>query len=260
METRLNGKSPLYFVITSINNLVIILNINFKKAIIAKQFLYKYTFLCSKSSHSSSDEFSEDNDDYCQEDKTLVEDNSVSNRIYPRKQPGIYMIRCTVNDKRYYGESKNVSGRLSSHKSLLHRKIHSNQSLQRDWDLYQQDYFEFVVLYMGSEWDNRENRQAKEASLIIDDRLICYNYLVGSKRPKEQNPFWGKTHTEETKAIIGESNRKPNDELGKAIILDGQIYPSISEASRQTNKARKTIRKRLLDPNDTGCIEIQQND
>jgi hypothetical protein len=30
----------------------------------------------------------------------------VPNQIQPRKQPGLYMIRCTQNDWRYYGESQ----------------------------------------------------------------------------------------------------------------------------------------------------------
>lgn len=59
-------------------------------------------------------------------------DNSVQSQIQPRKQPGIYMIRCKKNDWRYYGESKNVSGRLASHRSMLNRQIHPNKRLQLD--------------------------------------------------------------------------------------------------------------------------------
>ena len=55
--------------------------------------------------------------------KENKKDNPVPNRIQPRKQPGLYMIRCIINDFRYYGESNNVSGRLASHRSLLIRKM-----------------------------------------------------------------------------------------------------------------------------------------
>nr|ALO21640.1 putative GIY YIG homing endonuclease [Stephanosphaera pluvialis] len=43
----------------------------------------------------------------------FVGGNPVLNRLLPRQKPGLYMIRCDVNDKRYYGESKNVSARLN---------------------------------------------------------------------------------------------------------------------------------------------------
>ena len=190
-------------------------------------------------------------------EEECINDNSVSNQIQPRKQPGLYMIRCKVNDKRYYGESKNVSGRLASHKSQLNRKIHPNSRLQHDWNTFGEDCFQFNVLFMGSSWEKREERIAKETLLIIQDRHLCYNYLEGQSRLTTQNPFYQKKHTDETKKKIGDGMRGiPNDKLGKAITLDGVIYPSLAEASRITKHSRKFIRKRLENPNDSGCTEI----
>jgi hypothetical protein len=189
-------------------------------------------------------------------------ENPVSNQnqncLQPRKQPGLYMIRCDVNDKRYYGESTNVSGRLASHKSYLNRNIHPCRELQHDFQTYGIEQFEFVVLFMGPSWQNREDRLVRESMLILQDRQLCYNYLTNNNsRPKEKNPFWGKTHSEETKKLIGDSMRNiPNDALGKPIQLNGQIYPSLAEASRATGMARKTIRKKLNDPADTSCTQI----
>jgi len=50
----------------------------------------------------------------------------------------------------------------------------------------------------------------------------------------------------------------PNDALGKPIRLDGQVYPSLAEASRATGMSRKTIRKRMNDPDDTTCTELDR--
>nr|YP_009184964.1 putative GIY-YIG homing endonuclease [Hafniomonas laevis]ALO63086.1 putative GIY-YIG homing endonuclease [Hafniomonas laevis] len=229
-ETRLNGKSPF-------------------SDLLATRQTRIFTTLCKKSSDISG----QDNVKRS-EDQT---DNSVSNQIQPRKQPGVYMIRCIANDKRYYGESCNISSRLASHKSQLHRNIHPSSLLQRDFNCYGLEGFNFVVLYMGSSWEDQETRRYKELELIIRDRHLCYNKLDELGRSKDNNPFFGKKHSEETKQRIGDSMRGvPNDALGKAIMLNGVKYPSIAEASRQTKMARKTIRKRLQDPNDSSCIEI----
>lgn len=179
---------------------------------------------------------------------TLKEGNPVPNRIQPRKQPGLYMIRCTQNDWRYYGESSNVSGRLSSHKSILTRKIHANYLLQADWNKFGCSCFEFHVLYMGPQWEDASVRRGKELELIVLDRTLCYNIVESASRPGEQNPFFGRVHTEETKRRIGDAMRGvPKDSLGRQISINGQVYASIAEASRQTTHSRKLIRDRVND-------------
>lgn len=225
LETCLNGKNPGFF-----NN-----------------FLVKKYFLQSKILKRN-----------CLKKKN--EDNSVPNRILPRKQPGIYMIYCLKNDWRYYGESNNVSSRLASHKSLLNRKIHPNRNLQKDWDLYGFDFFEFIILYMGERWIKQYIRRGKETELIILDRNQCYNILEDSSRPGELNPFWKRTHTPETKRKISQAlKNRPNDLLGRKVSVKGVEYPSIAEASRKTNIARKTIRKKIKDKNEKSFFEITKN-
>lgn len=190
-------------------------------------------------------------------DSLLIEENSVPNRIQPRKQSGIYMVRCIQNDWRYYGESKNVSGRLSSHRSLLNRKIHPNVALQVDWNTYGSENFDFIILFMGESWDILSVRKGKELELIILDRALSYNILEGISRPGEKNPFWGKLQTEETKKKISEALKgRPNDRLGRKISVLGTIYPSLAEASRKTGIARKTIRKKLEDLQDTKFFAV----
>ena len=177
-----------------------------------------------------------------------TKDNPVPNRIQPRKQPGLYMIRCIINDFRYYGESNNVSGRLASHRSLLNRKIHPNTIFQHDFNQYGLENFDFVVLFLGPTWENSLIRRGKETELIILDRALCYNILESGLRPGELNPFYGRLHTPEAKKKIGDAMRGiPNDLLGRKVFVNKNSYPSIAEASRQTGEARKTIRKKLND-------------
>ncbi len=149
------------------------------------------------------------------------QDNLVPNRIQPRKQPGLYMIRCIVNDFRYYGESKNVSARLASHRSLLNRKIHPNAVFQHDFNQYSLENFDFVVLFMGPIWEDVLKRRGKETELIILDRALCYNILETSSRPGELNPFYGRLQTPEAKKKIGDALRNiPNDLLGRKVSIN----------------------------------------
>lgn len=188
----------------------------------------------------------------------LSKHDSVPNQLYAQKQPGLYMIRCIINDWRYYGESSNVSGRLASHKSLLNGHIHPNICLQNDWNDYGQRMFEFVVLFMGLHWDQSYVRRGKETELIVLNRNLAYNILEDASRAGEKNSFWKRLHTPETKKKISQALKgRSNDLLGQKVSIKGKIYPSIAEASRQTNIARKTIRNKINNSVDSDYYKME---
>lgn len=167
------------------------------------------------------------------------------------------MIHCLSNDWRYYGETRNISGRLASHKSMLNRQIHPRRVLQMDWNQYGPKSFQFVPLFVGPAWQDRIVRRQKETLLIVENFKITYNITEDGNKKGEHNPFYGKLHTPEIKKRIGDALRgKPNLLLGKAISIEGTQYPSLAEASRQTGHARKTIRLRLEDPSWSDWFEI----
>jgi hypothetical protein len=188
-------------------------------------------------------------------------DNSVLNiseNLSPRKLPGIYMIFCLANNYRYYGETQNISGRIASHKSRLRRKIHSNENLQTDWNLYGESLFNFVILYMGEDWIFKPTRLTMESQLINQNSERCYNIFESLElRVGSLNPFYQKRHSEKTKKLMSLAKKNiPNDNLGKKIKIEGQIFPSIAEASRYLGHSRKLIRKRINDKKFPGWIEI----
>lgn len=169
----------------------------------------------------------------------------------PRKLPGLYMILCVANDYRYYGETMNVSGRIASHKYMLRRKIHRNQNLQKDWNLYNETNFEFVVLYIGVDWKLKKDRLNKEVRLITENRERCYNVFESFElRTGSLNGFYKKRHSEKTKSLMSSLKKNvPNDILGKKIIIEKRIFPSISQASRELGHSRKLIRERITSIN-----------
>jgi group I intron endonuclease len=184
--------------------------------------------------------------------------NPVPKRMAPRQQPGVYIILCIANNKRYYGESINVSARISQHKSRLRRNIHEISELQSDWNQHGEEAFECSALFMSIN-SNKDQRQALELNYISHHFDLCYNKFAQSSRKKQNNPFWGRKHTEETRKQISRSlaENYQNCKLeGISIVLKGKLYPSISEASRQTNHSRDTIRRWLENPNSPHCKRI----
>lgn len=59
---------------------------------------------------------------------------------------GVYLIWCTDRERGYVGSSKDVYKRWREHRALLRSGQHDNQALQRAWDKYGGDAFEFSIL------------------------------------------------------------------------------------------------------------------
>ena len=59
---------------------------------------------------------------------------------------GIYAIINKVNGKIYVGQAVSIEDRWGDHKARLNRGKHENSHLQRAWDKYGADNFEFTVL------------------------------------------------------------------------------------------------------------------
>lgn len=59
---------------------------------------------------------------------------------------GIYRIKNLINNKCYYGSSKEVEKRWSRHKSELNKNRHHNIHLQRAWDKYGKTNFLFEIV------------------------------------------------------------------------------------------------------------------
>jgi len=191
------------------------------------------------------------------------QDNPVPNRMFPRQSPGVYIILCLANNKRYYGQSRNVSARLSQHKSRLRNNKHEVTELQRDFNIYGEENFEFSYVFVSRDFP-LDKRKAMEVELIA--RFIgmglCYNKISAINHIKENNPFYGHSHSEETRRQMSESKLQSNLEKpqqGIAILLNGVVYPSISKASQETKHSRDTIRRWLNDENHKNCVRLDDS-
>ena len=148
---------------------------------------------------------------------------------------GIYQIKNKLNDKVYVGKSVNIPRRWNKHISDFNLNKYPKILIYKAFNKYGLDNFEFSILELCEEKDLIE----KEISWIekLKSKELGYNMTLGgesnlgscnpfygkthsedtkehlSKLAKERtgikNPFYGKQHTEETKKLLAENKGKP---------------------------------------------------
>ena len=132
---------------------------------------------------------------------------------------GIYKITNITNNKVYIGYALNVKVRCKCHRVDLRANKHRNCHLQNAWNTYGETAFEFTVLEYCSkkELTTKEDYYCKYFNAHNDDfgynikptGKELYNHSEstklkisiankGKKRYKEDNPFYGKKHTQES--------------------------------------------------------------
>lgn len=90
---------------------------------------------------------------------------------------GIYFIMCSANNKIYIGSAKNLYNRWREHKAMLSRGIHFNKNLQRAWDKYGSDYFEYSIKESLGEY-NKEfffSRENYWIDLSRENGILLFN-------------------------------------------------------------------------------------
>lgn len=176
------------------------------------------------------------------------------------KRIGIYGIKNTINDKIYIGKTgMNFGDRWDSHRSLLRNNNHDNPYLQRAWNKYGSESFDFIIVEecQVAELDDKEKYWIK----YYKDLNLSYNILDGGDGFNNLG-----THlSEETKRKIGEKNRinglgrkasaetrKKMSEAHKGYRPTPEAIAKTAEASRQAMQANPPLAK--LTPDDVRQI------
>lgn len=159
----------------------------------------------------------------------LKRDDNIYSRI------GIYGIRNLINGKIYVGKTgMNFGDRWDSHRALLRGGKHFNQYLQRAWDKYGEENFDFIIIEECGveELDENERYYIR----LYKEKGLSYNFADGG----EGGSFLGKHLSEETKRKIGEKNRinmtgkKPSEETrNKMSESQNKRYSNWTEEERQ---------------------------
>ena len=152
---------------------------------------------------------------------------------------GIYMIRCKINGKCYIGQSINIKRRWQRHKCDLKNRTHGNKELQEDWNIYGEDKFEFKIIQKCTkdelsdlekkyidEYKSYKNGYNKTIGGLFFEGYIMPEDVKEKVRRGENNGFYGRQHTEETKKKMSENHADfSGNKHPKAIMVIG-ILPS----------------------------------
>lgn len=139
---------------------------------------------------------------------------------------GIYIIKNKINNKFYIGSCKDFRKRKNNHLSNLRRNKHHCQKLQRAFNKYGEDNFEFKLIE-----ELTENTLLREQYWInlLNPNYNCAKLVGGHNR---------KATSEETKAKISAS-KKNKREVYKFDVENNFIekYESVTQAAKSVNKS-----------------------
>lgn len=157
--------------------------------------------------------------------------------IQPKKQPGLYEIKCIKNERWYIGESSNISNRISKHKQTLRANKHVCKLLKIDFQLYKEECFEFNVIAQGPQWENEQKRKETESKLIKEYAPNVYNVLEKQINNNEKFAWWGQFLSMEQKKELSNAKDSGLYEINCKI----NDFSYFGHAGNVTDRLRKHI-------------------
>lgn len=160
---------------------------------------------------------------------------------------GIYVIKNTVNGKRYVGQSKNLTARWKAHLWCLRNDYHAeNLHLRRAWKKYGAQAFVFVIIQRTKKLLTQERYWVKTLNTLHPNGYnICWpgHWPIGKVHPTKGRKWTLKTKAKISKALKG---RNHGPERVKAIRAgfaafqaDPVRYAAYLEKQQSNNPGRR---------------------
>lgn len=159
---------------------------------------------------------------------------------------GIYRLYWNNNNYYYYGQAVDLQRRKSTHKGSASKNKHKNPKIQAIVDKYGMFEFQIIVhcsnehlnfleqRYLDEHFSNEwccnlcPTASSSKGRVYTGKALEAIRQISKNRNFNgERNPFYGKTHSEETKAKI-------------ALSRIGKKYPKLSEAKKGTIASQET--------------------
>ena len=90
----------------------------------------------------------------------------------PKILSGVYRITCVANNKTYIGSSDNIMRRLKTHERELKEGSHNNRLMQKDYDKFGAEFFEFRVLFKDIPKDKLTAYE--KVGIYLYDSIVMY--------------------------------------------------------------------------------------
>jgi group I intron endonuclease len=152
---------------------------------------------------------------------------------------GIYGIKNKVNLKTYVGQSITIPYRFTIHQKHLMENRHFNSCLQEEFNQFGINNFDFLVLEKCQDdlLDEKEKQWIKE----LRETTGVYNVRAGGENLRgNNNPFFGKKHTDEAKNKMSVSKSKMyvgsnNPNYGKQQTHSTKLKMAINNSGTKLN-------------------------
>ncbi len=156
---------------------------------------------------------------------------------------GIYKIINIVNNKCYYGSSKNLDKRKKKHFKELSSNKHKNNHLQKSYNKHGEENFLFECIE-PCEVKNLMNIEQQYLDQFWDGGIMCYNIAKFASAPMRERKHSQETKDKLSKAMSGENGPW----FGKS--LPEEVKIKIGNASRgrtvskENKKSLSNLRKK----------------
>lgn len=146
--------------------------------------------------------------------------------------PGIYAIIHKESGKLYIGSSNRIKDRWSEHRVMLRENRHHSILLQRAWNKYGEEAFEFKILEVGIAKEDLKDKEQHWMDFYRSyDPQFGYNICHDAYRRKDIIPWMkGKHHKPESLAKLRRAK------LGKKLSEEHKRHISESQVGKTLSK------------------------